>query len=79
MTTVYINFAIAAALNFKFDNPIGRSAESILEEAGSLELIGRDIAVIKSFDAVIKSGKTLQEFSDFLEREENKINFLPSK
>lgn len=72
INTTYINFSIAAAVNFKSDKLSGQSVENILSEAGSIDLIGGDIAVINSFDAAIKSGKTINELSNLLETEENK-------
>ena len=52
----YFYYIIAAACNFKGDNLSGKSAEDILREAGSFDLLSGNFALIKKYDDMIKTG-----------------------
>ncbi|MCL2772431.1 MAG: mannitol dehydrogenase [Oscillospiraceae bacterium] len=73
----YICLAIAAAVNFKGDKFSGYSADGILKEAGSYNIIAEnsnDFALITKYDKAIKSGLSAKGLLDIVKDDENIIN-----
>ncbi|MCL2814131.1 MAG: mannitol dehydrogenase [Oscillospiraceae bacterium] len=65
----YICLVMAAAANFKGEEPSGRELEEILKEAGSYGLIASrpgDLALVKKFDSAIKSGAGVKELYEMI-------------